>query len=369
MSIDNAGNLALPPKDIPELLLLDYHHCNFDTKAPVITSALQPVSGWFMSRDRVYPKFRVNGFFIDEVQFFDRPDVLEIAKGCFCTGWALYLDAARLMSPDQHAIVVEVLVEDRLIARSLHRCRLPRDIVGPKDLVAFIHIPKSGGTSLRRSIEANHETFRLLTSYDDYGHFPTSQLSGLSKAACFEIDGIYGHFSHGFHTNISRRTRYISVVRNPFDTLLSFYFFARYEQKQAKIISCADIYEALERRLDPCLDNIITRMFSGVSEETTVCQDVYERAVKNIDQDFEFIGLLEDLPRTVSRIGIYLGINLEIFRENVTRTSQEYEMLDIQQLRTFSLPYIRYDLALYEYILRRFWGHGNYSDIKVPDTI
>lgn len=347
------------PNPLPDLLLTNQEHCHFDIPKPVINDVLQAFSGWFLARDEAYPEFYANGEKISSISFFDRPDIIEIANGCFSSGWVFSLDVARAMTPGQHALVIDVVVGGRNVGRSLYRCDLPKDVVGQKDLVAFIHVPKCGGTSLRVALESNARFFRILNSYNEHGHYPTSDLIKMSKALCLGIDGVYGHFNYGFHENFPRKTRYISMIRNPFDLVLSFYFYARYQQKQDKIINCADIYEAIEKKVDLCFDNVITRMFADVPEDAPVTADVYARALKHLDKDFDFVGILEDIPRTSARIGLYLGINLGILHENITQRSTEYELLDIAKFRAFAAPFICYDLSLYEYVLKKFWGAGN----------
>lgn len=337
--------------------------CYFDSPGPCVTKTVQLFQGWFAAREPVQPVFRVNGNIIESAKCFERDDLKDITEGCFATGWSFYLDCAHVMTASQHALVIEICVDDRVVGRNVYRCKLPRDLVGEKDLLAFIHVPKTGGTSVRRAFEDHQDFFELLPAYDDRGFFPMRDLESLSRAGYSGIDAVYGHFSFGFHRQFSRRTRYVSLIRNPFDTVLSFYFFARYEQKREALLNCRDIYEAIETVADPCFGNVITRMFAGLGWADVVTRSSFDAAIENIERDFEFIGILEDLPRSLSRIGEYLGLNLVHHRDNVTRSTAEQELLDIGEFRKFVAPHIQYDLALYEYVLEKFWGAGNQSTL------
>jgi hypothetical protein len=334
----------------------------FDAPANPIKDHVQAFVGWFAATKDIYPEIYVNDHKVTNISYYERGDVSDYARGYFNRALTFYLDVARHMTAEQGALKLDFFWDGQLIGRKLYR--VSPDILATehKNLVAFMHMPKAGGTSLRRALEQQSAAYKMLPVYDEDGFIQTSDLQHLSKSALRQYDAVFGHFKYGVHKSFERKTRYISMIRNPYDLMISYYFFAKTVQKIPAIVACSDIYEAVDRGLGPFFDNVTTRIFAGIEDQVAVNSSLYETAIANIDNDFEFIGILENTETSFSMIGSYLGLEIKPTVENVTPRSKEFEFLDVAKFRAFSLPYIKYDLALYEYVLSKFWGAGNCAE-------
>lgn len=95
---------------------------------------------------------------------------------------------------------------------------LPED----DDLLIFVHIPKTGGMSLKNiAIRAYGEDRVLYPYYDE----DLEDYAKLKKSAkkLRRYKALMGHFPYGEHEYFRRRGIYITLVRDPIDRFLSFY--------------------------------------------------------------------------------------------------------------------------------------------------
>ena len=85
-------------------------------------------------------------------------------------------------------------------------------------LLVFLHIPKTGGTTLTEIIERQIGVNHFYDVKKD-----------IRKAVKFiddkEIKCIKGHMPFGIHKYIKKSCKYITMVRDPFDTAISSYYY------------------------------------------------------------------------------------------------------------------------------------------------
>lgn len=86
----------------------------------------------------------------------------------------------------------------------------------------FIHIPKTGGTSFNRLIQDHYSKSRIAFLHDD-PEWSVERLIDKCKDKNQKIQIISGHFSYGIHEYIERPYRYITILRNPIELVISLY--------------------------------------------------------------------------------------------------------------------------------------------------
>lgn len=89
-------------------------------------------------------------------------------------------------------------------------------------LIFFMHIPKTGGVTLRKIIEKEYNSDEI---------FEGDQQTALNKAKQMtkteeeKLKCIYGHVHFGIHRHFSQNATYITMLRDPVERIISLYYF------------------------------------------------------------------------------------------------------------------------------------------------
>jgi hypothetical protein len=86
-------------------------------------------------------------------------------------------------------------------------------------IVVFTHIPKTSGTSFRKSLVEPNVPAELIYPYPGARRF----LAERRRPRSF----IWGHVPYGVHAALRREVRYVTFLRDPIDRAVSFYHFAK----------------------------------------------------------------------------------------------------------------------------------------------
>jgi len=286
--------------------------------------------------------------------FDERTDVLEAADATCAAGWHLYVHvASRAAGSD--CLRVRVLVAGVCL---LERAYIIRNRTIARDaapLLFFMHIPKTAGTSLRLALDRHSERLRAVCVYPDDQFITTSRCLELGPAAFDEADLIVGHFPYGFHAISHRSHRYITLVRDPFAMIKSYYLYAKYVQKRPYITACSSIYEAMEKQRVVDLDNSLVRHFSNRIDPYPISEHDLLMAKQNIRQDFIYVGTTENMKESVRKISGILGVDIDLLHVNKTDKTKITEQIDDRELRSRLKDEMLFDLRLYEWIVDQCW--------------
>ncbi len=200
-------------------------------------------------------------------------------------------------------------------------------------VVAFLHIPKAGGITLSEYI-FNH--VRIEQNGDDgavkegvlllpYGFFKEPGLAvpdhipELLRAP--GLRAVLGHFWFGLHEHVNRPWRYVTLLRNPVDRILSLYHFLQLADRMTlkEFVSSPPFKE---------VDNDQTRRIAGVEPEIGACTAADLRtAQNNLREHFAVVGVTERFDETLLLLKRRFGWTREVlsYPKNVsegrTRTS------------------------------------------------
>jgi Sulfotransferase family len=169
-------------------------------------------------------------------------------------------------------------------------------ISGPPPVLIHLHIRKTGGTSLNSAIKhafGRHEVFEL---YAEGAHeqlplhtsLDIASLAAVSKALdTFGLDRVRymsGHVPFGVHRLFGDRAKYVTLVRDPIERVISHFFEERPVYQAGKPLS---FEEYVETERDPFLNNYQVRVLSDAAD-LNGSLGLHDAAMSNTPRELAF---------------------------------------------------------------------------------
>lgn len=175
----------------------------------------------------------------------------------------------------------------------------------------FLHLPKTGGTTLRDVVVRQfrgQRAFRFDGSGRERAHF-----AGLSQAERDSFPLIEGHLYYGVHSQLTRPAHYITMLRDPVERVLSYYWFVLRTPSHyahARFTELRTLREAIEQTRNPELDNFQVRLLSGASSigvpKGGMTRAMLEAAKANLS-GFAVVGLTERFEESLALLAVRFG--------------------------------------------------------------
>lgn len=172
-----------------------------------------------------------------------------------------------------------------------------RNRIQKEKSLIFVHIPKTAGTTLSTIIARQYRpndifvfksSVPLPQAIDEFWKMPESQKTK------FKV--IKGHFYYGLHDLLPQKCSYITMLREPVDRLISYYYFIRnwrdhHLHQKAMSMSLVDF--TCYSNISKWFDNGQTRFISGQNPDyRQVSSEILKQANKNIENYF-LVGIQE----------------------------------------------------------------------------
>jgi hypothetical protein len=221
-------------------------------------------------------------------------------------------------------------------------------------MLAFVHIPKTAGTTLHKVISHRFPRGRIAIHHDTESP-PSAELAAEihARGACV----IMGHFSVGLHRFIPS-LRYVTCLRDPVPRLISHYRHAlhdpaHYLHREAKFLTLADYVSS---GLSGELSDGMTRMLAGVPDfhHGEVNEATLALATSNLETLFDAIIPSERFDEGVLLFAADMGWPSPYYlRRKVGRHHGPSSPPDPETLRAIE-SHNRYDRQLYDLFSARF---------------
>lgn len=184
--------------------------------------------------------------------------------------------------------------------------------------VLFLHVPKAGGTTLGEYVfnqcrAPEGEDDGLLSAgvlFVPYGFFkepglgvPDSIRPVLGRP---DLRAVVGHFWFGLHAHVARPWRYVTLLRDPVERVVSLYHYLKLDARMSleELAASPPFREA---------DNDQVRRVAGVDPEIGGCTEaMLETAKENLRRHFAVVGVTERFDETLVLLDRRLGWTKEV---------------------------------------------------------
>jgi hypothetical protein len=235
-------------------------------------------------------------------------------------------------------------------------------------VVIFTHIPKTAGTSLRHIVQSQFQPHNVFEFY----HLKTQppkvckgieKYNNLSEAQKKAIKFVSGHVGFGLHEFLSRPCTYITILRDPIERVISYYYFLL--RNQNSIVKNKTLQEFIQTYGG--VHNSMSCYLSGLTlkaqlQDSSIDlkskrfdQETLERAKANLKNHFKVVGFVDKFDETCILLKKKLGWNISSFyaRKNV---SKHRNLINDISKETLSLihQFNELDIQLYDYAQEMF---------------
>jgi hypothetical protein len=221
----------------------------------------------------------------------------------------------------------------------------------------FLHVPRTAGTTLQnimmvrqyRQDEAHIEELFLPAQIERFAALPEDYRARLKL--------LKGHMAFGVHRHLPRPARYFTMIRDPIDRVVSFYYYIRrrtadplHQEIVEKGLDLAAFVESGIAR--DHTDNSFVRLISGEPfvEMGSVDRTLLDQAKTNIRDHFVLTGSVEHFDETILMLKKAMGWvgSVYYWRRNVTAQRPAIESLDPRTRRVLE-EHTQFDRALVDH--------------------
>ena len=204
-----------------------------------------------------------------------------------------------------------------------------------KPVVLFLHIPKAGGSTLGEYVynqccapEASGDNpLDAGVAYLDYGFIKDPELTISEHVVNLlgrrDLRAVIGHFWFGLHEHITQPCRYITLLRDPVERVVSLYYYTEMHETMS-------LEEFARNPPFREVDNDQTRRIAGVNPPVGECtRATLDRARENLRRHFDVVGTTERMDETLAQLNVKLGWNRDVvsFPRNVNAARPNSAML------------------------------------------
>jgi Galactose-3-O-sulfotransferase len=172
-------------------------------------------------------------------------------------------------------------------------------VSSPRRLI-YLHVPKTGGTTLRGVIERQYG-LEAVFKVDGYDLVASIQrYRNLSENARAEIKAFVGHMPFGWHDILDESAVYVTLLRHPVGRIVSHYRYvlrtpeaALHEDTRSRQLSLEEYVQASPGA--SIFNNGQTRLLAGplLRQDEPVTEETLELAKGNIEERFLLVGVTE----------------------------------------------------------------------------
>lgn len=224
--------------------------------------------------------------------------------------------------------------------------------------ILFSHIPKIAGTSIKSLIASNSSSTifvegQKLSLLHPQLDFLNSFRNSVQPAL------VMGHFSYGVHRLLGVKPKYVTVLRNPIDRIISLYRFLKSTQfvdnyYYERLNEGMSLFQFTDSCVTEQTNNHMCRIIAGIPPDSgmLINEDwLLELALHNLRRHYMLVGTVERVEEFTVTLGGVLGWRLEKTpRFNINKGAP----VELDELTKKSiLDRNHLDMKLYEWVQKK----------------
>jgi hypothetical protein len=219
-----------------------------------------------------------------------------------------------------------------------------------KRCIIFLHLPKTGGVTLRRTLKWKYApamlNFETLTK-------PTESIGEVPLSERRNLRVLTGHLHYGVHEYIPQECEYITLLRDPIARVVSYYYYILGHPKHwrhAELVrSGTSLEEFVRSSPDRGVENDQTRMLSGRGagelDAGVLGREALDEAKRNLES-FLVVGLTERFDESFILLRRALAWKVPVYvTANVSTRPKPASATALELIRERN----QLDLELYEF--------------------
>jgi len=242
----------------------------------------------------------------------------------------------------------------------------------PTDTLIYLHVPKCGGTTIHGILRDNFpaDCRYYVDPHDVAGS--RREFAAKPEKERRRIQLLHGHLSYGWHEHVPGTAVYFTFIRHPVERVVSHYNYVRFRTDHDHYLRDVveregmSIADYVTSGVCDEMNNGQVRLLAGVED---IVQEPYgdsalpygtndpellNRALRNIDDHFVFVGLQERFDQSLLLMRSHLQLDSVTYQRKNTGTAHYRKRRptdeDVEAIREFN----QLDFQLYQKMLERF---------------
>jgi hypothetical protein len=219
-----------------------------------------------------------------------------------------------------------------------------------QEVVIFLHIPKTAGTTLYDVLKQQYKKNNILTIHgiveENIEKFQDKYYQNQSTVRL-----IRGHMTYGLHKILDCPYAYITVLRNPVSRIISVYYYLLQSQShpQHHLVKGKTLAEFVSS--GTAHNNGQTRFIAGKYNSSDRGQPInlLERAKNNLKENFTVVGLTERFDESLMLLKRQLGWVDMPFYVKQNKSKKPAQLTITEDTVTLIQNHNFFDVELYQY--------------------